>query len=260
MLQLEFAFASDIGDVRPTNQDSLLAKADVIRNVSCGLFCVADGVGGLSDGHFASKFSVSVLESWWNDKLPGMIDTLASASSSYICNELLSLFLYINDQIFKRAQKECTRIGTTCSALFILGEKYFIAHSGDTRIYATQKKLRPGNQIIQLTDDHTWLEDQLKQGLLEESEIRNNPKRNLLTGCLGAFETPRISVLTGQTDRSGMFILASDGLYRNVSNKELAKFCTQHIDIKSLTDELIHMSLKRGATDNVTVVAVRCMI
>lgn len=252
MTRLEFAFQSDIGEVRPTNQDRILAKADILDGCSCGLFCVADGMGGLSDGHFASSLSVEILEKWWKNRLPEIKNNI---DTSFIFEEFTHLFTKINEQILEKAKQDSTQIGTTCSLLFVLNDDYYIAHSGDTRIYAVQKKLIQ-NQITQLTEDHTWLVDQLKAGVYTEETVRTHPHRNRLTGCLGVFEKPRIAFSTGQVSKNSVFILATDGLYRNVNTKEMARHATRHTNIEYLVSELVNLSSKRGAVDNISVVAV----
>jgi len=257
MLQLEFAFASDRGDVRPTNQDRLFAKVGIINDVSCGLFCVADGMGGLSNGHIAASISAETIENWWEARLLQL--AAKDVAIGIIYEELTSLFYFINSQILVQSCEDGSKAGTTCSVLLIIGDTYFIAHAGDTRIYATQKKLISGSRIIQLTEDHTWLAEQIRRGGMAEEELLKHPKRNMLTSCLGVFEYPKVFTSAGLIDKNSVFILASDGLYRNITEQEMAKLSTRFSNVTDLASELIKMSSERIATDNVSVVAVRCV-
>ena len=246
-MQINFAMATDIAK-RETNQDRVFGKVcDIchIKNVPRGIFCVADGMGGLQDGEYAASVAVGAFEAWWEDGFKRG-------------DSLESVFWSINDTIRQRAQAEKVLHGTTCSVLVIEGDQYQIVHAGDSRIYMIESKwpafLNPARQ---LTEDHNWAEDQKRKGILSQQEISSHPKKNLLTSCLGTFERPRIYTCAGTIKSPCSFLLCSDGLYRYINSKKLAALFRSNKDCETLSEKLIAYALKQGAGDNVSVVVVR---
>ena len=257
---LETATATDRG-TREINQDRVFAKTGHIGDMPCGLFCVADGMGGLQDGDYAALVAVEAVEGWWEV----LEQQSHSATQSEILNALLLLFQSINNTILSHAKKGNSPLGTTCSLLLIRDKQYYIAHSGDSRIYHMEKKqsvftfLRQFARPIQLTEDHNWATEQVKKGEMNPLEIINHPKRNMLTSCLGVYERPKIFTYSGTIDKSCMFLLCSDGLYRVLQDCEFSSLARQHKQCETLTEKLIARALKQGASDNASVVVVMCM-
>jgi len=256
MFCIEYAYGSDVGTVRPSNQDSVFGIADIVDSRSCGLFCVADGMGGLADGEYASNLSVQMLEDWWNIRLEPLLRNHRGryVHERVVFQEFSILLTTINEHLLQHAKKIHASVGTTCSVLFILDDVYHIAHLGDTRIYAAQKKFM-GYHISPLTEDHTWATDHI--GILSDEEIQSHPKRNRLTSCLGVFESPRIFYSSGLIEKSKIFMLFSDGLYRTLSMDEISKMLSKNYNLEALVSKMLKTSIKRGATDNVSAVTVR---
>jgi serine/threonine protein phosphatase PrpC len=256
MFCIEYAYGSDVGAVRPTNQDSVFGIADIIDARSCGLFCVADGMGGLADGEYASSLAVQSLEDWWHIRLEPLLRSHRGryVHERVVFQEFSTLLTSVNQALLRHANEIEASVGTTCSILFILDDVYHIAHLGDTRIYVAQKKFM-GYHISPLTEDHTWATDHI--GILSDEEIAAHPKRNRLTSCLGVFESPRIFYSSGLIDKSKMFMLFTDGLYRTLSLAEIAKMLSKNNGLETLVSKMLRASIKRGATDNISAVAVR---
>ncbi|MCL2356935.1 MAG: serine/threonine-protein phosphatase [Defluviitaleaceae bacterium] len=254
MFKIDVSSRSDIGHRRETNQDRLFAETAVISGVSCGMFCVADGMGGLADGHYAASFTVDSMAHWWSNNLSGLIAGDAHSKDKEIEKELIGLLTGINANILHRAREQNTRYGTTCSLLLVCDNQYFIAHSGDSRIYLVQKQLLKKREIRQLTEDHNWLSDQLKLGFMQTSELLHHPNRKKLTGGIGVFECPRVFTFAGELKKNDTFILCSDGLYQIVSDDELAKTAVSGKKSDVIADNLMHMALSRTATDNVSMI------
>jgi len=255
MLRLETATHTDIG-LRATNQDCLFAKIENIAGKVYGLFCVSDGMGGLNDGHYAATVAIESVEKWWNKRLRFLIEHEA-VKKSHINEEFTALFRSANDTILQHSQKENAMIGTTCSLLFVCNNMFYIAHTGDTRIYMTQKQWFLKSQIKQLTDDHSWEADQFRKGLLSADEIQSHPNKNKLTGCLGVFEHPRVFTYSDYIKRDGFFILCSDGLYRAISDSEMEKIASRQRSCEHLAKKLIVTAKERNTPDNASVVVVK---
>ena len=243
-MQIESAMQTYIG-ARQVNQDRMFAAVGQVNGMECGLFCVADGMGGTQDGHYAAELAVEGLLNWWES------DCFEQPNFPVIFNE-------INEKIMAHAKVQKTTLGTTLSLLFICNGKYYITHTGDSRIYLAKKKLFC-SKITTLTQDHTYGADKQRAGMPKQ-EISINPKKNMLTSCLGVFENPKLFTSTGTMQKNDVFLICSDGLYRVLNDKALAKTITSKKHITTLATELIQMAEKRGAKDNATAVVVRGVV
>ena len=253
---LESAALSDVGCVRITNQDRMFAKTGYINGNHCGLFAVADGMGGLSEGEHAAIKAVDALEQWWNTKLHLLVGYTAFNEND-ITHELVNLFHTINNDIGIYSRTINAMIGTTFSVLLICNNDYYIVHAGDSRIYmVTWHGL--SKQIQKLTNDHTWLAKQLQEGAISTDDIDEHSRGNKLTSCLGVLEEPEIFVSSGAVETNSLFILCSDGLHNIVDEGEVLKKATRRTTCTKLVKKLIDMAIKREAADNITVVAVKC--
>ena len=247
---------TDIGCVRKINQDRMFAISGNINGLMCGLFAVADGMGGLADGDRAAATAVDVLEAWWHGKLNLFVGYNPIDPNS-IFRELKTLFYDVNMRI--KTASAGAMVGTTLSVILICDDQYYIAHSGDSRIYMLnfRRFQRISKSIDKLTEDHNLMTKQIKEGKLSIEEIKSNPKRNRLTSCLGVMPSPEIYFTSGLVKTNSMFILCSDGLYNVLRDEELLKKTSWFTACYKLTNNLIDMALKRKASDNVTVVAVK---
>jgi len=247
-MALDFALCTDVGHVRPTNQDRMYADVKTLSDVTCGIFCVADGMGGLADGHVAADFTVESIRQWWQEVFQPGIEINPS---------LVALFSTINESIRDWGRQQGKRYGTTCSVLLICEHNYFIVHTGDSRIYLMQKPTLGRKKIVQLTEDHNWLADQQRLGFLPKDEMQINPNKNKLTGGLGDFEYPRVFTYTNKLKKSDTFILCSDGLYRLINDRELTRAAARFPDCEALATGLMQSALAGKADDNVSVMVVR---
>ena len=230
MVVIETATATDIGH-RETNQDRVLAITGDTTDMPCGLFCVADGMGGLQDGECAATQAVELLENWWNSTYKETTPTGAEVLDSFF-----TLFKSVNDAI--KHNTEEAKSGTTCSLLLIQGRDYYIAHAGDSRIYHIENRIfAPFAMPVQLTEDHSH--------------------NGRLTSCLGAFNKPKIFTHTGTISKPCTFVLCSDGMYRTVPDKQLIGLTRRLRNCGELVNNLVTTALKQGTQDNVSVVVVK---
>jgi len=256
MSYIETASATDIGCVRSVNQDRLYSNVGNINDITCGLFVVADGMGGLTDGHVAASVAINTIDAWWYDCLRSMLRN-GAPEKHLMRNEFDTILRTINKHILRRNREGNIISGTTFSLLLIYNRQYYIAHCGDSRVYASQSEGLHKKQLRQLTEDHSWSAEQLRRNILSFEEIIANPHKNALTSCLGVFEHPRIYLSSGETHPLDIFILCSDGLYNMVSDKQLRKLTINQKNCKGLVDKCMQMALKQGANDNVSIIAVK---
>ena len=232
-MQLRVAQRTDRGSVRPNNEDSLLAHPPLVA--------VADGVGGHNAGEVASALAVDVLEEWIETLERDGGDKLQDAASD------------AHRRIYARAQSETQLHGmaTTLTAAWIDRGKCTIAHVGDSRAYL----LRDG-ELRQLTEDHSWVAQMVKDGRITPEEAYEHPWRNYVVQALGgqpdvAIEMLRVDLRTG--DR---LLLASDGLTDMVRPDSLREILVENEDAETASRTLVERAKEAGGTDNITVVLV----
>jgi len=251
-LTLKAATHTYIGK-RETNQDRVFAKIDTASGLY-GLFGVADGMGGLDDGHYAATALVEAAERWWLEDLPALL--APPPQGELLLNALKAFLLSVNESVLSYSREQQAKLGTTCSLLLIYGGTYYVAHAGDSRIYHTQRRLFGRTRISQLTQDHSWRADQQRLGKLSANEIEANPRRNRLTSCIGVYDQPTIFTGSGGVKRNDTFIICSDGLYRVFNEAEIGKLAASNRQCGQLAKSLIDIAQERDTADNASVVAV----
>ena len=236
--RFETGTATHTGRVREVNEDGLFADPD------WGVWLVADGMGGHENGRLASA---TIVEE---------VSTIGHAVSA---PDLLARF---RDRIFRANAKLLQAaehkgpnviIGSTVAAVLVYGAHYACIWSGDSRIY-----LMRGDEIRQVTRDHTEVQELVDRGAVSAAEARNWPRRNVITRAVGIFDDPELDLVQGEIKPGDVFVVCSDGLTGPVEDAEIL----HHVDAKDAQvacDALINMALDRGARDNVTVIVVRCL-
>lgn len=233
-VQFRYAARSDVGIVRSNNQDSAYAGPH--------LLVLADGMGGPAGGDIASSVAVAHLAPL-DDDAPGaddLIDLLRGAVES------------AHDELMDRSDTdpELEGLGTTCIALLRSGTKLGMVHIGDSRAYV----LREGT-LHQVTTDHTYVQHLVDIGRLTPDEAEHHPMRNMILRALGDTDGEVLLDTSVREAHPGeRWLLASDGLFGVVSAETITETLTEHEDVDACADELIHLALRAGAPDNVTVI------
>ena len=245
LLEISYYGCSDIGLVRIENQDSFgkFPQNDFDLYSSKGqLFIVADGMGGHVGGKEASSTAVDVINrEYFNSVSPDVVSVLKKA------------FEKANSEIFGKSSSsdQYKRMGTTCSLLLLKGQKGYIAHVGDSRIYKIEN-----DKIEQVTDDHTKVQEMLKNGLLTAKEAKNYPSKSILARAMGVEEKVNADFKDNLILKKGQcFILCSDGLAK-VSKEEILPIVLDNPP-KDACDKLINLANERGGKDNVTVLVIK---
>lgn len=212
---------SDKGAVKESNQDSYLAK---VANTSLGdvaLVVVADGMGGLSKGELASAHAVRVMDEWFESKLPDYLEAMGSSVSGLerlVEAQLNGLVQELNLAILKYGWAKRKTLGTTFTALLCVGSRYSIAHVGDSRVYEIAPK-----GVTQLTEDQTFVQQELSAGRITEEEAKTHPRRNVLLQCLGAYREVEPQIISGTLCKGATYLLCSDGFRHELSNEEMQR-------------------------------------
>jgi protein phosphatase len=251
-MRLRSAGKSDIGKRRKINQDAFLAHDEL------GFFVVCDGMGGHAAGEVAAREAVEAIHDMvvrGND----VIDTfreqpLTKATAQSICRLLESAVQSATYLVFGMAEQApgYRGMGTTVSALLLVGAYGITAQVGDTRIYCVR-----GDEAVQLTEDHTLVNWQIREGVLTPEEAKRVPHRNVITRAVGnkdyvQVDTQLISVSVG--DR---FLICSDGLHGYLKRGEI----TPILDLgpEPACEELIKLANDRGGKDNITALIVELL-
>lgn len=233
-MQIRYSSICDIGENRDQNQDSIYTKCFD----EWGIFIVADGMGGHSDGACASGLITKRFNEW-TEKVS---TTISQKSTADLFSELRLVISAINDEIL--ADTEDGEIcGSTIVLLLVRNDSYILLSVGDSRCYELRKKLFGGN-IAQLTYD----------------EISNEPgKRNgKLTNAVGVRSPLRCNIVSGQLLRKHIFFLCTDGVYKVCTDNEIYQLLRKRTNdaILSLGDEIKNLVYKKGAKDNLSAIVV----
>jgi protein phosphatase len=225
--------ASDTGLQRRANEDSLLARSP--------LFVVADGMGGAQAGEVASRIAVESFREGVDDaERPAVaLTALAQAANSRI-HEL------------SHSNAEQAGMGTTLTAVYVGVDEVTIAHVGDSRAYC----LRDG-ELSRLTDDHSLVDELMRQGRLTPQEAVEHPQRSVITRALGPELTVEIDTSSHPGRTGDVYLLCSDGLTTMVSEARLAEVLRSHRRLRDAGEALIAAANEAGGRDNITVVLLR---
>ncbi len=243
---------TDIGLVRKANQDSY--HLGPVGSRGYQLLAVADGMGGYAGGEVASRVAIDTIREAIAGPGPWDADPVDPGA---VREALVKAFEQANERVFQLAEHlpEYRGMGTTLTAILVPpgpGRSAVLCHVGDSRAY----RLNDG-RARQLTDDHSFVGELLKNGDLTEAEAMNHPHRNILTKALGTED--RMPVDSGTVEAAGgdTFMICSDGLSSLVAQDEVAAVIGAARDLQAALDRLVELAKERGGPDNITVVAAR---
>lgn len=235
------AARTHVGHVRQQNEDSFGCDAQA------GIFCVADGLGGHAGGAVASRIARDMVMDSRRAAAAGdaeLAGQLFRSAAEHAHHELLA---------HGAAHPRERDLGTTLTALRLLGDTAEILHVGDSRAYRCRSyALEP------LTEDHSLVFDLLRRGILAtREEARAHPSCNIVTQCVGGDpDAPVADLLVVDVVPGDRFLLVTDGLTDLVPEAGIAALCGEHEDTERLADALVEAALAAGGRDNVTVVIV----
>jgi PPM family protein phosphatase len=251
---VRFYAATDVGCVRDHNEDNFLVDKTI------GLYVVADGMGGHAAGEVASAMAVRALHEELKRESTMLTDFMNGArGASKVTVRDISMLLEHGvhaacSKIYDAAQKDPAKrgMGTTLSALLVLGSQGFIAHAGDSRVY-----LARAGSVSQLTLDHTVENEVIKkQKLSPEQLAKLLPKKNALMRAVGVYERVDVDTLVIELLPGDSLLLSSDGLTQYLSGpEELIPYAKDDGDKSAKA--LVELARARGGSDNITVIWVK---
>ena len=233
--------ATDVGQKRKMNQDYVFASADPVGNLP-NLFVVADGMGGHNAGDYASSHAVgTVVEEIRQDADFNPIKVIRHAIES------------ANTEIITQAQNDenLRGMGTTMVVATIVGRYAYVANVGDSRLYLVNQ------QILQVTKDHSLVQEMVRMGEINAEQARNHPDKNIITRALGAERTVDIDFFDLKLEPGNVILMCSDGLSNMVEDSQIREIISD--TEKNLEEKgkiLISEANRNGGKDNIAVVLI----
>lgn len=248
MLDVVFGQASDPGKVRTNNEDSMASFIPSSRSQARShgfLFVVADGVGGMDLGEVASSTAVTVMAEEFGKAQPGamlisLLPRLVQSANSAVHDRTLA------------PEFRGKKMATTLVACALRHDQAIVSHVGDSRCYLVRN-----GTARQITQDHTWVNEQRKLGLISAAEIAASESRHVLIRSLGPemFVSPDTTAVTLQPD--DVLVLCSDGLHDELKPEEMAGIVSQHKNIEEIASELVARAVQVDGNDNTTAQVIR---
>jgi PPM family protein phosphatase len=248
MLDVTFGQASDPGKVRTNNEDVMGSFIPNSRHQARShgyLFAVADGVGGMDLGEVASSTAVSAL-----------IEEFEKAQSGAMLISLLPrLIQFANSAVHDRTlspEYRGKRMATTLVACALRHDQAIVSHVGDSRCYLVRN-----GKAKQVTQDHTWVNEQRKMGLISAGEIEESNARHVLVRSLGPemFVSPDTTALTLQP--GDVLVLCTDGVHDETKSTTIAEIVTQQKNMDDIARELVARAVALDGGDNTTAQVIR---
>ncbi|MBI3180088.1 MAG: Stp1/IreP family PP2C-type Ser/Thr phosphatase [Deltaproteobacteria bacterium] len=248
LVRLRTAGNSDVGRVREHNEDSHLIVHEL------GLFVVADGMGGHLGGQAASSLAVKTVGESVEKTRDAIRDgaQVMPLEGSPVPRILADAVRAACSAIYDAAQldPELAGMGTTVTAMLVAGERAFIAHVGDSRCY-----LQRGDRIIQITDDHSLVNEQIKAGLITREQARQSRLKNIITRSVGFERDVAVDTFALPVQAGDKFLMCSDGLANFVDDTEIG-LALATLPIEEVPQKMIALANERGGDDNITVLCV----
>lgn len=248
------AYCTDRGIIKEVNQDALLIKTASTNIGDIALIAVCDGMGGLQKGEVASSTMVKYLGKWFQEKLPQILPHYQQ--KEFIYSSLKDVIYEVNDKLMAISKEEAIKMGTTLTAMLVIGRQYYVAHVGDTRLYEI------AGDIIQLTNDHTLVAREVKLYKMTQEEAERDPRKNLLLQCIGVSDKLVPDFLSGQMKENATYIICCDGFRHKLSEEEVREgfagmMIQKETELFKRCHQLVELNKERMEKDNITVVALQ---
>lgn len=237
MQSMIFAGRTDIGLRRSNNEDAF----EISQSFAVGV--VADGMGGAAAGELASKMFVRAAME--------VFQSSNNRSEEEIVYRVKMAFSLANERILEHVQENPSHKGMGCTAEVLAFHEngFVLGHIGDSRTYLLRKDL-----LKQLSQDHTLVQEQVAEGLIRSTSIKNHPLRNVILRAVGLEQQLALDLLKGATLSGDLFLLCSDGLTDMLQDDQIRSILSSDKDVEQKAEELIETAKTEGGKDNITVV------
>lgn len=249
---------SNVGSVKDSNQDSCCVEVAQTPYGDTALMAVCDGVGGLSSGEVASASVVRWLTSWFEQRFSRLIEEHPQDTSAlFDCveREWTNGIVMLNDTLRLYGRSTNQRMGSTFTAMLLVGSSYVIGHVGDCRVYQVYNR-----ELTQLTEDQTWVAREVARGTITPEQARSHPRHNVILQSVGTQEEIHPVFYRGAEGPIGTtYFLCCDGFRNELFDDEMvdafdsAKLHSEQ-DMYDAAVGLAKLAMTRGERDNVSAV------
>jgi Serine/threonine protein phosphatase len=242
---VKYSARTDKGSVRELNEDycNVISGYPGIPDA----FIIADGMGGHNSGEIASKAAVDCITN-------AILETPELFSENNdAADAIRKLMLTANDTVYKKSLEGSGNfgMGTTLILAVIIGKTMYIGHVGDSRLYHIKK-----DSMTQITTDHSYIEELIRNGSLTREEGAKHPKKNIITRAIGCFEEIEVDTYICELEADDYFVMCTDGLTNMLEDEEIKRTVVGNTTSKAC-EELVFKALKNGGEDNVTVIVIK---
>lgn len=243
---MDFVAKTDVGIKRSNNEDSYFAKK---YNDDISLYIIADGIGGYEGGEIASRLLTIKMSRYFEEHLNDNLN-----DEKVISNILLTSLDKINNEIYKmeKVNEKYNGMGTTIVLVAVIYKKIYYISIGDSRLYYIDEKF---NNIVQITEDDTYVNTLLKTNAIEQKDVENHPQKHVLTKAIGVFKdvNAQVNLLD---ENKGYLLLCTDGLTNMLDNKSILQVL-QLNKFENVAEEYIKKANENGGVDNTTVIVIK---
>jgi len=252
-MELKYWAATDVGRMRDHNEDSFLIDRQL------NLFVVCDGMGGHAAGEVASTLAIHEVRQAVRQNTD-VVERFTAKDPNARADEILTILEHsirsACSAIYRRAQAEPEKrgMGTTCTVLLIAGERGFLAHVGDSRIYLLRQ-----NKVHQITDDHSLINELIKRGKVTKDTIDTSPYKNYknaVTRAVGVYENVDVDTLDFDVLPGDHYLLCTDGLHHYLREPEIPGLLRAD-NVTDIPKRLVQLANDGGGHDNITAVVVQ---
>jgi serine/threonine protein phosphatase PrpC len=247
---IQAAGSTDIGLVRKNNEDNFG------YDLRHGIFVVCDGMGGQQAGELASKIAVdTVLDHFRQDHSTAPVGGAGFEGVSPRAVSLATAIQLANQTIHESGAQDPNHagMGSTIVAVAVEGNLFSVANVGDSRVYLIRK-----NDVVQLTNDHSLVMEQVRRGLMTMEEAEQSKMQNVIVRALGTDDTVEPDLADHEFNSDDVLLLCSDGMSRYVKDEKMAEAVNQESLEKACTD-LIEAAKSGGSDDNITCLLIRAV-
>lgn len=234
---------TDIGQKRQLNQDFIYLSENPVGNLP-NVFIVADGMGGHNAGDYASRLAVETV-----------VEEIVSSFEKDPVKILNNAIGCANQQLRKRARENraLSGMGTTIVAATCLGRYLEVANVGDSRLYVISDEIR------QITQDHSLVEEMVRMGGLDKETARNHPDKNIITRAVGARRDVEVDFFNVELQTGDMVLLCSDGLTNMVEDETICRILKGAGNLEDRVEELMRTANQNGGKDNISVIVIELL-
>ncbi len=237
---------TDKGKTREINEDNFFVSE--FEDGSGIRFCIiADGMGGHNAGEIASKIAIDEIQTYIKESYhEGMTD-------QQIIQMMQDSMKKANTVIYNKSLENemYAGMGTTAILCFIQNHYLCVAHVGDSRAYLIR-----GNDMYQITTDHSMVEELVNSGSITREEAANHPQKNVITRALGGDKDTQVDIYIQEYMSNDIVLICTDGLTNMLTNSEILAVINSHNNLQLAVEELISIANDKGGLDNITVVAI----